>query len=187
MNPLLRQLLEQYKEIPLSGEDVKKLLDGKVKIIKYPDIHKFDNIDELIHPYDCAIILYEYYEHYGHWCWLIMTELEDGSKTLEFGDPYGKTIDYVLTKIPEPYKSQSNQDYPYLTRLMYNSPYECSYNDFKFQKIGDKISTCGRWSTLRCLLKQLPLAEFKKLFYGEYSDDLATFLTSNRSQVEEVK
>jgi hypothetical protein len=70
---------------------------------------------------------------------------------------------------------------------MYESPYECSYNEFKFQKLGKKISSCGRWSVLRCLLKELPLNEFKELFYGPKSDELATFLTMEKSQVEEVR
>jgi hypothetical protein len=83
MNPQLQQILQDYKEIPLSSTDIKKLLGDKIKIIKYPDIHLYNSIDELLEPFNCAIILYEYRESFGHWCSLLMSQFDDGTKTCE--------------------------------------------------------------------------------------------------------
>jgi len=78
-------------------------------------------------------------------------------------------------------RKQLNMDYPYLSELLYESPknYKITYNDHRFQKGGAGIQTCGRWSALRLVFRDLTLGQFAKLFNpkDKHSDDLVTLLT----------
>ena len=96
---------------------------------------------------------------------------------VEFFDPYGKFIDDQLEYIPVNFRKISNQDYPHLTALLYNSKYNLSYNQYPFQKLKDNIKTCGRWTALRIMFRDMPLDDFAKLFNNSDSDNLATLLT----------
>lgn len=50
--------MSDIKNLPLSSEDIKKLLNGKTKIILYPDLKKYKDIDSLLYPYNNVVILY---------------------------------------------------------------------------------------------------------------------------------
>lgn len=160
--------------IALSDKQVLKLVDGKANIVLYPDLHKYNSIDDLLVPYGACFILFEAKPYYGHWCALI--KLDD--HTIEFFNPYGGYPDDSLEYISKEFRKESNQDHPYLSYLMMNSPYQLSYNEHKFQKRGNNIKTCGRWSAMRIMLKDLSLSEFTKMFLNKNSDKLVTRLTS---------
>ena len=178
----LRKIVNIFKDIPLSDGDIKELVNGRCNIIRYPDLYKYDNIDQLIEPYGACVLLYEAEPHSGHWCCLTLHDNE-----LEFFDPYGGFPDTQLDYIHgDAYKKRSHQDKKYLSYLLLepSCTYDLSYNEFKFQKMGNTIQDCGRWCSLRIILKHLTLKEFKQLFYGPNSDDIATLLTSNYSQLK---
>lgn len=175
----IENVLDEYKDIPLSDNDIMELLKGKTNIILYSSMHKYDNVNQLIDPYGCCVILYEAKPHSGHWCCLTLHD-----KELEFFDSYGGEIDTQLDYIPKKFAEESNQDYPYLLRLIAeNNEYDVSYNEFDFQELNKNVKTCGRWTCLRIMLKELPLNDFRDLFFNEYSDDLATFLTADKNQL----
>lgn len=169
----LKPLLDKYKDVALSDSDIRNLLHDQTNIQVYGDLRKFSSIDELLKPYNCCIILYEWKKNFGHWVLLSRTD-----NLLEYFDPYGKFPDYYIDQLTEPWKSESHQNQKWLSRLMLNSNYELSFNEFPFQKLGKDVRTCGRWSVIRCMLKDLPLNDFRNLFLNIYGDDLATFLTS---------
>ncbi len=171
--------LKYYKNIALSNRDILKLLDNQSNIILYPDIHKFDNIDQLIQPYGSCIILYEAKPHYGHWCALLKTNNTD----IEFFNPYGGIVDDSLDRIKDKYKIATNQAFPYLSYLMYKSNYNLFYNEFQFQNDGSDNRTCGRHCVVRVLRSNLDIYEYKKfldslckLFNTDY-DGVVTYLT----------
>lgn len=171
--------LKYYKNIALSNRDILKLLDNKSNIILYPDIHKYINIDQLIQPYGSCIILYEAKPHYGHWCALLKTNDTD----IEFFNPYGGIVDDSLDNIPLDFRVKTNQVFPYLSYLMYKSKYNLFYNEFRFQKKGFDIKTCGRHCVVRVLRSNLNIYDYKKfidelciLFNTDY-DGVVTLLT----------
>ena len=51
----------------LSGEDITRIFDGKIKILLFSDIRLYKNLDELLKPYDRVIILFERKKNVGHW------------------------------------------------------------------------------------------------------------------------
>lgn len=173
----LRKKLDKYKDVALSDTDMINLMDGKARIILYPELSNYSSLEEVLYPYGVTFILYVWHMNptYGHWVVLV-----ENDEVIEYFDPYGLMPDEWLDQIEEPFRSQSNQKYPRLTKLLvdYNGPKELTYNEFQFQKFDKETRDCGRWSALRGLLRELSLKQFKELFYGIYSDDLATFMTT---------
>lgn len=184
----LRDEVDKFKDIALSTEDILRIVDGKAHVVLYSQIHTFNSIDELLKPYDAAVILYETHENYGHWtCVTLRDEYSrKGKRILEFWDSYGLPFDAQLTDIPKEFAKKTYQDKPYLSELLIkeNCPYKLSYNEFQFQELTPNVKDCGRWVATRILLKDLPLKVFRDFFYGLYSDDLVTILTMDNSQLK---
>lgn len=165
--------VKKLRDLPLSDSDLKELLGGRVNVHLYGDLKHMNSIDELISPYDCAIILFQWSpDGIGHW----VAVIKHGN-LLEYYDPYGKYIDWWLRKIDKNFAVESGQDHSYLSKLMIDSDYDLSYNEFPFQSMKNKSATCGRWSVIRCILKDMCLAEFKDLFLNVYGDDFVTLMT----------
>lgn len=165
--------IEKYLNYPLSDHDVMKLVHNKANIILYPEIYKYNTIDELLEPYGSAFILYEWKPNFGHW----VTLNKIGDNTIEFFCSYGVIPDDHLGWVPKNFRKKSHQNFSYLTRLLYESPYNVDYNEYPFQKKGSGISTCGRWAGMRILLKDIPLKKFAKIFKHKNGDELVTLIT----------
>ncbi len=166
----------------LSSNDIKKLLNLKVKILLYPDIVDYHNIDDLLKPYDCVVILYMHNKikngYYGHWCCIFKIDNEN----IEFFDPYGIFPDDQLDfSISTYFRIENGLQYPLLTYLLFytGSKYKLSYNEYKFQ--GNDVATCGRHCAVRLLNKHLSLKEYKKKMdsYKKNYDIIVTIITNN--------
>lgn len=176
-----KELLNKLKAKALSNDEISKMLDGKVKILTYPELSKYKNIDQLLSPHGCAIILYQTKKNFGHWVAII----KQGRNIIEHFDSYGIRPDNELKFTKANMRRELGQDYPHLTYLLYHSPYQLSFNQYRLQKMQKKISTCGRWSLSRCILKDIPLDQFVKLFKvkGYTPDDIVTMLTYEMSGI----
>jgi hypothetical protein len=176
-----KEIIKQYENIALSDKQVLKLIDGRANLILYPNLYKYKNIDEILNPYGACILLFEAMPKYGHWCCIFKVN----EKLIEFFNPYGGYPDDSLEYIPIDFRLKSHQYYPYLSILMYTSQYELSYNEYKFQKHGNNIKTCGRWCALRLSFRNVTLDEFYVLikFMNDKlninNDELVTLLTMN--------
>lgn len=172
-------ILKRYEDIALSDKEVLDLVDKKANLILYPQLHNYEMIDQILNPYGACIILYESQPNYGHWCCIF--KIDDN--TLEFFNPYGGYPDINLEQIPYNFRKESNQDYPHLSWLMYNSNYNLTYNQHKFQKYDQDVKTCGRWCALRLNCRSMPLEEFYKMIkqltnkLHVTNDELVTMLT----------
>lgn len=156
-------------DYPLSNIDISAYLKG-AKIVPYSNIRKYPDINTLLEPYGCIVILYRAPSGVGHWCCLIKNK-----HGYEFFDPYGVLLDEQLEytgdmkgQMAELFKQDVNQDHRYLTMLLAKTNLPVSYNHHKFQtfKRPDGIipSTCGRHCILRILNKDLSLSEYKDQF-----------------------
>jgi hypothetical protein len=146
-------------EYSLTDTDIMHLMGNRAKILTYKDIYNYSNIDSLLKPYDVVIILFETVPDKGHWTILF----KRNKKQIEFFDSYGFIVDVELDYVDKKYKNQLKENYRYLTRLIYESPYELEYNPYKFQKMKKDINTCGRWCVLRYEYKKLTIDQFYKL------------------------
>lgn len=171
------KLITNLKSFAFSGGNVLDLVDGMSKLVRYPDLHKYDTIEEVLHPHNCFFLLYETKHKYGHWVCVILHP----NGVLEFFDPYGYFIDKQLNFIDDKHRLKSNQEYPFLSRLFLNSPYKIIFNDKKLQKKYQNNSTCGRHIGMRMALRNLPLKEYQKIMKNENgidADDKVTYLTA---------
>lgn len=167
--------IDKHKSIPLSDSDVLKLVENKANVLVYSDLQKYNTLDEALGPHGAIFLLYETQPDYGHWT--CMFKMDDG-KTIEFFDPYGIFPDNQLEWVPKNFREVSGQMYPQLTALLYYSPYNLTYNEHKFQKKGAGINTCGRWSALRLVCRDMSLKKFAEIFKHEDADDLVSIITS---------
>lgn len=152
-------VLRQAEEISLTEDDLRKIANDKVKIIRYVDLENIKNIDELLNPYGAVIILYQTELNYGHWCSLMrMSE-----NRLEFFDSYGVDIDKELKYSAFHLQRHEGNIVPHLSALIDKSNYSYYYNSYELQKIKKDVNTCGRYTALRVKMKDIPLNDFVKL------------------------
>lgn len=168
-------IIKKLRKKPFSGDDILTVTDNKTKIITYPELYSFKNIDEVLKPFGSVVILYETKPSYGHWVCL----LKHGNK-IEFFDPYGLFIDDQLDFINQNFRKQNKEDYPILSDMLFKSKYNIVYNKGKLQKYSDDISSCGRHVAFRIVMGDVPLNEYGKLLtHNKYDPDMiVTYLTA---------
>ncbi len=165
-----KKQLKYYEDIALSDQDIRNELGPSTNIVLYPDLHKYRSLDELLGPENSAVLLYESKPNYGHWT----TVFKKDPNQVEFFNSYGGAPDDSLQKINGEFRMESHQDYPYLTMLMYDSPYECTYNVKQFQEKCPDIRTCGRHVICRLKHDNMNLDQ-----YTDYMDQEANALNTN--------
>jgi len=147
----------------LSGEDISKFFNGKVKIVIYSEINNYDTIDQLLHPYDRVVILFERKKGVGHWCSLHRNKKGE----IYFFDPYG-------IKPPNQLKYSTGMN-RYLnqrrnTLLDLFEDHLIKYNDVPLQKWKGNINTCGRFVIARLSCPELNSYEFADLIKSQTND-----------------
>lgn len=168
-------LIKKISSVPLSDKDLLELNDNDIKIIKYGDLQNYTDIDEVFKDNDKVIVLYEFDENWGHWCCLLKY-----GNNVEFFDPLGKFIDDSLDVIDDKFKKKSGQDGYHLSKLLIDSPYNLKCNNYPFQKNNKDIASCGRHCALRCILSDIDLDKYIKLFKESKMnpDMIASYLTA---------
>jgi len=176
------KVIEHYENEALTNYQIENILQGRTKILTYKQLPQFDNIHDILEPFENFIMLYLARPNYGHWICVLQHP-----DRIEFFDPYGgedNIPDTVLDNINEDVKEITNQDYPYLSQLLDDSGYPIEYNNYKFQKHAKDIKTCGRHCIVRVFFKDLLLDdyyEFMTLLANKMKmnyDQLVTFLTA---------
>lgn len=158
-------ILAKGGQISYSEEDMRRLCEGKVRVIPYSQAQQAANIEDLLGPHGAAIILYETEPNYGHW----VAVFEAGPRMLEFFDSYGNPPDTQLKLVPAAFRPQSGQTAPFLSQLIKQSGRysHVIWNNARLQKTGPGTSTCGRWCALRVCCRNIPLKTFQRWFTGQ--------------------
>jgi hypothetical protein len=147
--------IAEYEKISLSNYQVFDLLNHKTRVLTYTELTKYDDINDVLEPFGCFVLLYLSKKDYGHWCCVI-----EHPDRIEFFDPYGTYIDDELENISGDFRKRSDQLFPHLTKLLFESGKPIEYNEYKFQKKGTNINTCGRHTAMRVLMKHLLLDDY---------------------------
>jgi hypothetical protein len=162
--------------IALSSNDLKKIFNNKLKVLVYSDVQDYDDIDDLLAPYDRVCILYNWEPSMGHWCCCF----RGIDNKIYFFDSFGSVPDGKtnMGQIPDQLKYKYGMDYKYLTDLLYRCPYDVDYNNICIQ---DKnSSTCGRHCAVRMSFNDLSTDDYNKMFSDDkrYNDRLICYLTN---------
>lgn len=161
-----------YKDRDLSGQEIIKLV-GKPPVV-YSELGKYKTIDQLLGKENYCIVMYQTSSRTtGHF---VAITRNDKTGQIRYADPYG---------IPNPDTelqfTQYDQPIPkYLTALLKGTNFESNLVDYQG---GKKVSDCGRWSSLFCILHNLTRLELQTLFktngsgFLGNSDNCAVLLT----------
>jgi hypothetical protein len=171
----MEKVIKSLEADPFSGSDILKICDNETKILKYGDISKFQNIDQLLEPHGNVVILYEIKPNFGHWVCLIKHD-----DCIEFFDPYGMRIDEQRKYISDYFRKKSNQQEPWLTNLLKKDKCVVINNRQKLQKFNNDISTCGRHVAMRIVMRNIGLNKYLNLLTRnkETPDKIVTYLTA---------
>jgi hypothetical protein len=177
--------LKFLQNIALSDADLFKLLDGKNKMVLYPDLHKYNNIDEVLGEHGMCTLLVESQPNYGHW--VAVWKLNEN--TVSFFNSYGGLNagwpDDVLKYVPKEFAEVNFENYPYLSELLLKSPYKMTYNEYKYQKMCPDVKTCGRHVAVRLFCRDLNDKQYYDYIkhyenmLGCDADEFVTLMTSD--------
>lgn len=177
----------------LTDEEMRHLMNNKVNLVTYSKIKDYASIDELLGPYKRCIILFETKKNYGHWCCCFLDRYRQLHFFNSYGDYGGKYQGYpdaYLPMISKEIRIECNENHPYLSELFLNSDYELEYNDYQYQKLGDKIKTCGYWVVLRLFLEKFTDDEFRDFVlrncdkFNRSPDELAVTLVMKFTEAQ---
>lgn len=180
-----------YMEHLINSNEIKSLLGDKFPILKTKMLEAFYKAGALKSFYelfemlnqDAIIILYENQPNQGHWTAVLKTKCKDDKSGLmvdciEFFDSYNKKPDEQNKYIPPQF-----HDDDVVTKMMINTPGIITYNHYKFQKMKEGISTCGRHVLLRILMRKKTLDEYNHMIKslmkesGKDADEVVTDIT----------
>jgi len=171
----MESLIKNLEKKALNSDEILKYLEGKPKLVTYPELAKMKHIDEALGRNGMCVLLYLTKHNFGHWCCFYKND----PNTITFFDSYGKVIDSQLKHIPEHFRRESNQKKSHLCRLLYESGYDVHYNDHPLQRLQKGINTCGRHVICRLMLKSLGCDEYANLFKGKDADAIVSLLTED--------
>lgn len=177
----------------LSDKEVKKLAGKDSKVVLYPEIQNYNNLDELFGNKNKVIILYlnesTPTRNSGHWCGITRRfDKKKKKEIVEYLDSYGQEIDQPLEFNNSFQNKELNQEHGYLSRLLYDycngndDDVELHYNELPMQKHDPDIATCGRHLGLRMWTYPCPLEQYQKLMKnmensGFNLDEVVTLIT----------
>lgn len=162
------------KSYALSDSDIRNIFNNKIKIIKYSEIKHYNDIEDLLYPYDKTVILWEKEPSRGHWTILFRNK----KKIIYFFDSYGYACEEELKYIDSTAKHQLMQGNGDLIRLFHNC--RILYNKYQLQSKIPGIRTCGRWVICRVIFDDLNSKQFANMFLnkGSKPDDIITSVTN---------
>jgi len=152
--------IEEIKEYPLGDSDLKNILGQNIKIISYPDLANYNNIDDIFdNEGRCIILFLTENEYTGHW----LCMHKDNEGIIHYFDPYGRGVDKDKNWLSRSKLQELHQDKPLLMNLLRGSGKKVYFNTYDFQLDKEGINTCGRHCAVRLLYKDLDLDDYRKM------------------------
>jgi hypothetical protein len=162
----IEKIIQKSEVVDLSDTDILNITNGRCAIHTYADLERFRTIDQVLGDWNCAVILYQHEEDFGHWVTLFKVD----KNTLEFFDPYGIEIDRELKQSPFNTRRHQGKIVPHLSHLIKQSRYRLIQNRKKLQSFKQDVNTCGRWVSLRVRWRYIALEKFVQMFSGTHFD-----------------
>ena len=158
MNNLLKATLNQE----LSSEDIKKICPDAY-IMLYEELQQYNDIIDAIGPTNVLIILFPVQSnHNGHW---ITVLYHPNMKLVEHFDSYGLSPSQEIGYTNNQYVKE------HLLNNLYKQAtfdgYKVQYNEAKLQQMKQGANDCGRWASVRGIMKGLTNQEFANLFLNQ--------------------
>jgi len=156
-------IVTQKEREPISSIDILNVIN--TRIIKYEDLRKFRRLDDLFIN-DSFVILIpnpKKNDSVGHWVCVVRR-----GDVVSYFDSYGRLPDN---------KIYLNGSFPYLSKLLIESPYTLEYNDDDYQS--NNSATCGRHVIVRIIMKNRSIEDYDTFMKSFKNDDaLVTAITA---------
>lgn len=174
--------LDSYE---LSNIDIKQCL-GPTKIIRYPNLKKYNDIVDCFDKQGRCIIFFETTsKNSGHW----VCCFKQNPKTIIYFDPYGLAPDADLNYISKLAQVKLKETKPLLHALLRNaqmSGYDVQVSSYDYQQWKNNINTCGKHCVVRLMNQTLNLQQyynFMKSYKSKYNlssfDDVVSYIVYN--------
>ena len=164
-------LVQYFKGTDLTGQDIVKLINKPP--VLYSDLKNYKNLNQVLGKEGYFVLLYQTSSKTtGHFVSCMTRD-----NTIHFFDSYGFQPDAEIQYTPYDQKLPR-----YLSQLLQADGRPISYNKHDYQAKGSSVATCGRWSSVRCMLKDISDKDFQHIFYNNKdayltSDNLIILMT----------
>ena len=161
------KVINEYEKVAMDNTQIMKALDGKTKIVLYTDLDKFKNIDELLHPHDNVVLLFQTTSQtFGHW-----TCLFKNKNIIYFFDSYALQPDQQIQF--SPFLQKATERY-ILSNMLKTSGYLIKTNKTPYQHVSFKKhtepNTCGRHCIIRLKMKHLDNEQYNNFMKSSHMD-----------------
>lgn len=141
----------------------------QIRIVKYGDLYKYQNI-EGVFGFGLTPIVLLLYVHtssggdvVGHWSLLLLRQI---GREIEFFDSYGQRPDDMLLNIAKGNRKRLGEDHARLCSMLYDFKRRNPFNKVvstnkSFQRDAPGVNTCGRYVALRARHWGMTLPQFE--------------------------
>lgn len=170
----------------ISADEIKRLVPG-VKIMTYPQLFQYQNIDQLLPPNGKIALLYvndvKGGSTIGHWTGLMRrAERKGGADTVETYDSYNNEPDEQFKSID---RQVTNQPSNHLSKMLLDfndRGGRVEYNEDQHQSRDPRQQTCGRHVAIRLMFSDVPLKNYQTQMdrikrAGLTPDDFSVWMT----------
>lgn len=157
----MKKQLDELIRKSLSDSDIKKFFDGEIKIIRFSDLNKYSDINDVLHPYGRCIILIEAKDT-NHWILIQLINKPKKDPYILFFDSYGISVGNEFNEIPISIQKMTNQNRNKILQLLIHQPLDVHYSQYRLQKLKNGINTCGRWCSVKGMLMDMSEDDFNK-------------------------
>jgi len=164
--PTLVNMVRMLRATPLSTDDIIKGMEGKAKVVIYPDLARVESLNQLFEPYNQIILLYLTAPTYGHYVCLWRER-----DIVYYFDSYGGAIDHPLEYNTHQKNISLGQGQPFLTNLLRRERPRVCVNTYGLQKEAKGDSECGRYCILRLQMKMISNQAFRDLLTSDNHHD----------------
>ena len=108
--------LKSLANNPMSNNDIIKRLGGRTKILMYDEFNKYEDLEDVLRPWDNVVFLLRTEEDFGHWMCI-----KKNRDRISFFDSYGDFPDVQKKFVEKKFLEKSEQKYNKLCELLWKA------------------------------------------------------------------
>ena len=163
----MERLIKKSEAIYLSDSDISNITKGEAKVVGFSSLKNVDDLIEVFADKDAFVLFYATDSaNVGHYTTFI---LHRDKKIIEHFDSYAYDLDKLLTISDYEYRRSMGENYikNLVARACAKYGLRFEENKKKFQKLSNQVSTCGRYSCVRIMFRDLSMEKFNSLLEDE--------------------